>query len=156
MQRRVRDALAFTVVLLLLVQVARLFPPTDEINDVGSPIAEDVEFTVDPLFGITGRDGRLEVTFDCQATLSMGNADVEWFLLDGNRELASLEGGDAADACGDTWRLEPGTYTLRTYKTDGIRYDQSVEIHTLDPAAGPLSAIALVLGLAFWLRYPVD
>jgi len=141
------------VAALFLIQVGVWFPQTETINSADEPIDREVDFTVEPIFGQTDDEGRIKVIFHCQATLTgMGNPDVEWSLVKGNREIAIFEEGDASDPCGDTWYLEPGTYTLRTFKTDGIRYDQSIEIHTMDEVAGHLRFTALLIGLILLLK----
>jgi len=140
---------------LLLIQMGVWFPSTQTLNSVEDPIQAEVDFTVETILGLTDDEGRIKVTFHCQATLTTnGNPNVEWFLIKGRREVASLEGGDAADPCDDTWYLEPGTYTLQTFKTDGIRYDQSIDIHSFEEAVGHfrMGAILLSLFVVFWKR----
>ena len=152
MERWQKVGIGLTLV-LLLIQMGVWFPSTQTLNSVEDPIQVEVDFTVEPILGQTDDEGRIKVTFHCQATLTMnGNPNVEWFLIEGRSEMASLVGGDAADPCGDTWYLEPGTYTLKTFKTDGIRYDQSIEIHSFEEAVGHfrMGAFILCLFVAFW------
>jgi hypothetical protein len=140
-----------SILLLLLLQLSLQFPPGQTINVSDDPIDENVEFTVEPLLGMTDEKGRVKVTFHCQAVVRDGySPDVDWFLIvDGHMEVAALEDADPHQPCGDTWHLEPGTYEIRTRKTDNIRFDQSIEFHLLEPMDWELRGVCLFLGPLF-------
>ena len=152
MKNRVRTGIGVTLVLCILIQVAILYPTTTTLNQASAPIDENVEFTIEPLFGATDADGKIAVTFHCQVVADHGDGRAEWFLIQGNMEIHSLEGGNGSEPCGDEWRLEPGTYRLNTFKTDGIRVEQSIEIHTMKAASDDLGGVALLFGLLAFAR----
>ncbi len=146
-RRMLIEMAVISIVLLIIIQIAAMFPIAKNLNSSDSPIDEEVEFTVSSFLGQTDSRGRVKVTFECQATVSTGNPNVEWYLLDDNHVIEELEGGDASEDCGDIWDLKPGTYRLKTFKTDGIRFDQTVKVHSVDEAANSLRVFSLLIGL---------
>lgn len=139
------------VLFLLILQLAIANPQTISINRTDEPIDENVEFSVNPFLGQVDADGKIRVTFNCEAIVPEGvSPNVDWFLIsEGNREIASLESADPREPCGDEWRLEPGTYEIATRKTDNIRFDQSVQIHSIEIVAWELRIACMIAAIAF-------
>jgi len=142
---------AISILLLILLQFSLQFPPKQTINSAESPIDTNVEFTVKPLLGMVDNNGKVKVTFHCQAVVpDHASPDVDWFLIfDGRWEIAALEDASPRQPCGDIWYLEPGTYEIQSRKTDNLRFDQSIEIHLLEPMDWELRGICLFLGPLF-------
>lgn len=157
-------AVIVTVFLLGLVQMMVSLPPKQTINSADSGIDERVDFSVTPLMGFTDEEGRLKVTFNCQSYVDGESSPyADWFLLKGkmmiesHEDLILSEGYEAdGDSCGDEWKLEPGEYTINTRKTDSIRYQQSVEVHIVQPISHPLRIFSVVAGLVVTLMNSED
>jgi len=72
-------------------------------------------------------------------------------LIKGNMEIASSEDKPRDAPCDEEWLLEEGEYVLKSYKTDNIRYDQSVEFHILEPMAVDLRLTCALIGVIVWV-----
>jgi hypothetical protein len=141
-------AIALTLVLLLLVELALANPTTQSINRFEDPINESVPIEVNPWFGET-----LDITYHCEIRGDEESPPtVNWYLLKGKMEIDSSDQASPTSKCDIDWTLEPGDYYLSTYRTDNIRYEQSIEFHQLDPISTQLRFFCVIAGLMLWWR----
>lgn len=143
-----KPAIALTVVLLFSVELALANPSTQSINRFEDPINENVTIEVNPWFGET-----LDLTYHCEIRGDEGSSPtVNWYLIKGRMEIDSSDQASPTSKCDIDWTLEPGDYYISTYKTDNIRYEQSIEFHQLDPISTQLRIICVISGLLLWWR----
>jgi hypothetical protein len=135
-----------SLVLLLILELSLSNPPEQVINVEEEPINEEVIITINPWEGDTVR-----VTYHCEAFRDGNSTYLEWFLIKGNMEIASSEDKPRDAPCDEEWHLEEGEYVLKSYKTDNIRYDQSVEFHILEPMTVDLRLTCVLIGIIVWL-----
>jgi hypothetical protein len=126
-----------SLVLLLILELSLSNPPEQVINVEEEPINENVIFTISP--------------YHCEAFRDGNSTYLEWFLIKGNMEIASSEDKPRDAPCDEEWFLEEGEYRLNSYKTDNIRYDQSVEFHVLEPMAVDLRLTCVLIGVIVWV-----
>jgi len=135
-----------SLVLLLILELSISNPPEQIINRAEDPINENVNFTISPWEGDTVR-----VTYHCEAFRDGNSTYLEWFLIKGNLQIASSEDKPRDAPCNEEWFLEKGEYRLNSYKTDNIRYDQSLEFHVLEPMAVDLRLTCVLIGIIVWV-----
>jgi hypothetical protein len=135
-----------SLVLLLILELSLSNPPEQVINVEEEPINENVIFTISPWAG-----DEVRVSYHCEAFRDGNSTYLEWFLIKGNMEIASSEDKPRDAPCDEEWFLEEGEYRLNSYKTDNIRYDQSVEFHVLEPMAVDLRLTCVLIGVIVWV-----
>jgi len=135
-----------SLVLLLILELSLSNPPEQIINVEEEPINEEVIITISPWAG-----DEVRVSYHCEAFRDGNSTYLEWFLIKGNMEIASSEDKPRDAPCDEEWLLEEGEYVLKSYKTDNIRYDQSVEFHILEPMAVDLRLTCALIGVIVWV-----
>ena len=145
--------IASILVMLFVVQVMIENPPEQTINTQDSRINEQMNFTVDSWIDFTNSE-TLRVTYHCQSYINGEPSDhADWFLLEGNLMIESYEDliltkdyQPEGTSCGNEWDLETGEYTISTYRTDNIRYEQSIVVHIYEPVENYLRIAAIMIG----------
>jgi len=135
-----------SLVLLLILELSLSNPPEQIINVEEEPINEEVIITISPWAG-----DEVRVSYHCEAFRDGNSTYLEWFLIKENMEIASSEDKPRDAPCDEEWLLEEGEYVLKSYKTDNIRYDQSVEFHILEPMAVDLRLTCALIGVIVWV-----
>ena len=145
--------IASILLMLFVVQVMIENPPEQTINTQDSGIEERVNFTVDSWIDFTNSE-TLRVTYHCQSYINGEPSDhADWFLLEGNLMIESYEDliltkdyQPEGTSCGNEWELESGEYIISTYKTDNIRYEQTIVVHIYEPIENYLRISAIMIG----------
>jgi len=145
--------IASILVTLFVVQVMIENPPKQTINTQDSRIDERVNFTVDSWIDFSNSE-TLHVTYHCQTYINGEPSNhADWYLLQENMMIESFEDliltndyQQEGKSCGNEWELETGEYTISTYKTDNIRYEQTIVVHIYEPIENYMRIAGIMIG----------